>query len=178
MGQFRTKRGACSIANGELRVDESYRSQLKRYYEGARSSIRGFVLVVGAFAYLLWWFTTTTLTQRWLLPYCFGAFVVVVGLAYTIDYLRGFRRPATIPLDAISEVTVVDGSVWTHRRFVVSYETDNQSRRRRIKAPSRGFAFSESEFERAKQLFRSNDVPLAGDTDRPNTGQRKFAESQ
>jgi hypothetical protein len=177
MGSFRTKRGTCSIAGGELRIDESYRDQFGRYCEGARDSKLGFVLVVVLFGYLFFSFAYIALSARWLLPVVFGV-LAIVPLAYAIDYLRGFRQAETIPLDAITETKVVNGTVWTHRRFIVSYETSNQSRRRRIKAPSRGFAFSESEFERAKQLFRSNDVPLAGDTDRPNTGQRKFTESQ
>lgn len=176
MERFRTNRGTCSIADDELRLDESYRGQLRRYYEGAQASIPGFVLVAVGFIGFFWQFTYIALNGRWLLPYLFGAFVVIVILAYTIDHLRGFRRSETISLGAIAEVKVVNGSPLTHRRFIISYEDNGQPRKRRIKIPTRGFAFSKPEFERAKQLFRSNGISLTGDADQRSSSRQNLAE--
>lgn len=108
----------------------------------------------------------------------FGAFVVIVVLAYTIDRLRGFRRTETIPLDVITEVKVMNGSPLTDRRFIVVYEDDGQPRKRRIRVPTRGFAFSKPAFERAKRLFRSNGISLAGDADRRGASRRTPAEER
>lgn len=176
MERFRTKRGTCFIKHGELRLDENYRGQFKRYYEGARSSKLGFVLVLASFTFFFWEAATIVLNDRWILPYFFGTVVAVVIFAYTIDHLRGFRRPETIPLDAITEIRVITGSLWTHRRFVVIYEKDNRPRKRRIRIQSRGFAFSKREFERAKQLFRSNGLSLTGDADRPGDSRQAASE--
>lgn len=162
MGAFRTKRGTCTIAHGELSLDESYLGQFKRYYEGARSSIRGFVLVSTFFLYLGWVFSEILLDNREFLPYFVGAVALLVGGAYAIDHLRGFRQPETVPLDAITESKVISGSRWTHPRFIVRYESGGETKKRRIKLPSRHFSFTKGEFEDAKRLFRSHDIPLSG----------------
>lgn len=126
MATFRTKRGTCAIADGEVHIDEHYTGLFKRYYEGARSSKRGFVLVIVGMSYLPVQFTVIVLNQRWMLPYLLGGIVGIAVLASIIDHLRGFRRVETIPLDAITDITVVNGSRWTHPRFIIRYKHDDQ----------------------------------------------------
>lgn len=162
MGAFRTKRGTCTISHGELHLDESRLGQFRRCSEGARSSILEFVLATISFLYSVWSFVEILRDDRRLLPYLVGSVALLVGVAYAIDYLRGFRRPETVPLDAIAESKAISGSRWTHPRFIVRYESGGETKKRRIRLPSRRFSFTEGEFEDAKRLFRSHDIPLSG----------------
>ncbi|WP_150123175.1 hypothetical protein [Haladaptatus sp. R4] len=103
--------------------------------------------------------------------YFLGFFVIIVVLAYVVDHLRGFRRVNQLPLDSITAVEVIEGSWWTHPRFIIEYQNGDQINKRRIRLPSRYFTFTEQEFEHAKELFRSHDIPLTGDVDRSDTTQ-------
>jgi hypothetical protein len=89
--------------------------------------------------------------------------VIIIVLAYIVDHLRGFRRVDTLPINSITAIEVIEGSWWTHARFIVEYQNDEQANKRRIRLPSRYFAFTEQEFEHAKKLFRSHEIPLTGD---------------
>ncbi|WP_433633750.1 hypothetical protein [Halomicrococcus sp. NG-SE-24] len=161
MGDFRTKRGRCSVSDGVLRIDESYTGQLKRNYEGAKSSLVVFILFLAFIVSMVGWSVNIVLNERWVIPYLFGVFAIIAIVAYTIDYLRGFRQVETIPLASIIDVQVVKGTMWTHPRFIVSYKRDGEPYKRRIRLPSRHFAFTEQEFESAKHLFQTNGVQLS-----------------
>lgn len=160
MSSFKTKRGTCSLTSDELRIEESYRGQLKRYYEGVTTTKRSIVLGLLMFGGMAVAFIDIIRTDQWVLFYIMGLGIPLVLIGYGIDYVRGFRRVETIPRDAITEITSIDGTIWTHQRFIVTYETEGRMSKRRIRLPSRQFAFTDQEFERAKQLFRTNDLPF------------------
>lgn len=170
MARFRTKRGACFVSDGKIRLDESYRDQLNRYYEEARRSNRGLVLVTALFVSLLLMAFYTARAGPEMLPYLLGFATILGVLGYTADRVRGFRRVETISCEAITAVRAIERSRATHPRFVVKYEDAEGTHRRRIKLPSRHFPDTEREFERAKQLFRSNGVPLEASRSRANGG--------
>lgn len=162
MGSFKTKRGTCSLTTDELRIEESYTGQLKRYYEGVTTTKRGLVLGLLVLGVVAVEFVAIIRTDQWVLVYIVGLAIPIVLIGYGIDYVRGFRRVETIPRDAITEITSIDGTIWTHQRFIVKYEDNGRISKRRIRLPSRQFAFTDQEFERAKQLFRTNDLPFIG----------------
>ena len=166
MASFRTKRGTCFISDNELRLEESYTGQLKRYYEGAKASTRGLVLVGLMGVYLVWMVHFFLFVRRGLFPIFFVILVIIIVLAHIADHLRGFRRVDILPLDSITAVEVIEGAWWTHARFIIEYQNGDQSNKRRVRLPSRYFAFTEREFEHAKALFRSHDIPLTGTVDR------------
>jgi hypothetical protein len=165
---FRTKRGRCFISGSELRIEESYIDQSKRYYEEAKSSTRGLVLTGLMIVYVVWMANYILFDRREFFPYFLGFFVIIVVLANVVDHLRGFRRVDTLPLDSITAVEVIEGSWWTHPRFIIEYQNGDHINKRRVRLPSRYFAFTEQEFEHAKELFRSHDIPLIGDIDWSN----------
>ena len=169
MESFRTKRGRCFIFESELRLEESYTDQLKHYYEEAKASTRGLVLTGLMIVYVVWMASFIPFERRESFAYFLGFFVIIVVLAYVVDHLRGFRRVNQLPLDSITAVEVIEGSWWTHPRFIIEYQNDEQVNKRRIRLPSRYFAFTDQEFEQAKELFRSHDIPLTGDVDRSSS---------
>ncbi len=161
----------CFISESELRLEESYTDQLKHYYEGAKASTRGLVLTGLMIVYVVWIVNYFIFIKPELLPPFLPIFVIIVVLAYFVDLLRGFRRVNQLTLDSITAVEVIEGSLWTHPRFIIEYQNDGQSNKRRIRLPSRYFAFTEQEFEHAKELFRSHEIPLTDDVDRFNDTQ-------
>ncbi len=158
MGRFRTKRGTCFVSDGNIRLHESYAGQLKRYYEGAKQSRHGLALVSNLFLFPPLSVLYIILSEPGILLYLLGLAAVIAIFGYLVDYVPGFRRVETIPLGEITKVQAVEGSSWTHPRFVVEYGYGNQTNKRRIRLPSRYFAFTEREFERAKQLFEEHSV--------------------
>ena len=161
MGRFKTKRGVCFVDDGVLYINESFRGQLKRYAEGATASVwsvaMSLLMLVGLL-WPVWYFTAVRPELLWIELVVLS---VVIVLAYAIDYARGFTRPAEIPLNAITEVTFVDASMWTHKRFIVSYEEDGEIHKRRIRLPSQQFSYTTQELAAAKQLFDTADVPFS-----------------
>ena len=160
MRRFKTKRGECFVDGGVLYIHESFRGQLKRYAEGATASVWSVALSLLMLVGLLWpfwYFTAVRPDFLWIDLVLLG---VVIVLAYAIDYARGFKRPAEIPLDAVTEITFVDASMWTHKRFIVSYEEDGEIHKRRIRLPSQQFSYTAQELAAAKQLFDTADVPF------------------
>lgn len=54
----------------------------------------------------------------------------------------------------------VSGTKWISRpRFIVKYRRDGERKNRYIQMPSK-FGYGDEEFERAKEIFRSENVPL------------------
>ena len=165
MESFRTKRGRCFISESELRLEESYTDQLKHYYEEAKASTRGLVLTGLMIVYVVWMVNFILFERGEFFPYFLGSLVIIVVLAYVVDHLRGFRRVNQLSLDSITAVEVIEGSWWTHYRFIIEYQNGNQINKRRIRLSSRYFGFTEQAFEHAKELFRAQDISLTGDAD-------------
>lgn len=161
MRRFKTKRGECFVDDGVLYINESFRGQLKRYAEAATTSVWSFamflLMLVGLF-WPIWYFTAVRPDLLWIDLAFLG---VLIPLAYAIDRVRGFKQPDEIPLDAITGIDYIDASMWTHKRFIVSYKEDEQIYKRRIRLPSQQFSYTAQELDAAKQLFDTMDVPFS-----------------
>ena len=118
-----------------------------------------------------WMVNYLLFVRRELFPYFLVFFSISVAFGYSVNYLRGFRRVKTLPLDSVTAVEVIEDSWWTHARFIIEYQNDDKVNKRRIRLPSRYFTFTEQEFEHAKELFHSHDIPLTGDVNRSDDTQ-------
>jgi hypothetical protein len=160
MESFRTRGGQCRITDEAIHIDDSYIGRIKRHYDESR-----------------------LLTLSWLIfPLCILYFFVVgdrnvyalglglgIGLAvgggylafgYTYNYVRDFTYDDRIPRNAIKTVKPVSGTKGVSRpRFIVKYERDGERKNRYIQMPSK-FGYGDEEFEKAKELFRSEDIPV------------------
>lgn len=161
MRRFKTNRGECFVDDGILYINESFRGQFKRYTEAATASVWSFamflLMLVGLF-WPIWYVVTVRPDFLWIELALLG---VLIPLAYAINHVRGFQHPDEIPLDAITEIDFIDASIWTHKRFIVSYEENGQIYKRRIRLPSQQFSYTAQELDTAKQLFDTMDVPFS-----------------
>ena len=155
MARFKTNRGECYLSEDALHIDESASGYLQHMYEAATSSVRDF-LFVSIFVTVLGVNLAIIMAGN-VLGVVIGGGIgfCIVGIVYGVGYLRGFRQVETIPLKSITAVDRVEGSAWTHPRYIVSYEEDGATHKRRIKLPSRYLSFSEKQREPASQLFSS-----------------------
>jgi hypothetical protein len=150
---FRTKRGRCHVDDGRLRLDSSLRGQLRRYREGGRRFLWGYVgALLAGFGFLL--VELAAGDSRTVLLVC-GTAVAVVVVARVVNARRGFTTTDEIPLDAIDHVRPVRGTRGlTRPRFVVGYERDGEQRRRYVMMPSLWLPYGAETFRRAKETFR------------------------
>lgn len=156
MESFRTKRGRCifDTETGELRLTPSWKGQFKRYYEGSKLIFALMVL------FMLWGsFQVITADLRELV---IGLLLLIAILAvgYLSNYVRGFTSRESIPLDAITAVTPIEGRWWTRPRFIVEYEVNGTAKKRYVMLPSPHLSYTDNEFERAKDLFRTHGIPI------------------
>ena len=162
MRRFKTNRGECFVDDNALYINESFRGQFKRYAEAATASVwsfaMGLLMLIGLFG-PIWYVGTVRPDIFWIE---LALLVVLITLAYTIDHIRGFRRPEEIPLDAITDIDFIDASMWTHKRFIISYKEDGRIYKRRIRLPSQQFSYTAQELDAAKQLFGTLDISSSG----------------
>ena len=118
----------------------------------------GLLMLIGLFG-PIWYVGTVRPDIFWIE---LALLVVLITLAYTIDHIRGFRRPEEIPLDAITDIDFIDASMWTHKRFIISYKEDGRIYKRRIRLPSQQFSYTAQELDAAKQLFGTLDISSSG----------------
>jgi len=159
MPSFRTKRGRCHLDDGRLRLESSLRGQLRRYREGSRVLFVSYLVVIAvAVGYPI--VLVATGEYRTVL-YWGGGIALILGVGYAINRWRGFTRDDEIPLDAITHVTAKKGTRGlTRPRFVVTYASDEGTKRRYVMMPSTYLSYGEDEFERGEAAFREVGVPV------------------
>jgi len=168
VASFRTETGRVVLTDDELRVEETPLTRAKRYWEGSKER---FVLVylVGPALVLLYGveFVREGDWAALLAPVAVALGGLVAYLAYYRVY-RGFSSDDSVPLDAITRVTVDEE--WGNPLLVVEYRTadrdpddgDSDPERRRITLASRRFAYGGEAFERAIRLLRERGIPVEG----------------
>jgi hypothetical protein len=161
MPSFRTKRGRCHLDDDMLRLESSFRGQLRRYREGNRlffwAYVAAMLTMVGVLVGQLLAGETRTLLLTG------GAIAGIVLLARVTNRLRGFTADEEIPIDVISHVTAVRGTKrLTRPRFVVAYDADGERKRRYVMMPSLWLSYGEAEFRRATATFREAGIGVDG----------------
>lgn len=159
MPSFRTKRGRCHIEGDQLRLDSSFRGQLRRYREGSRLLFASYLVVLAvAVGYPV---VLVATGEGETLLFWGAGIVLVLGGAAALNRWRGFTSDDEIPIEAITHVTAERGTRGlTRPRFVVSYVRDGEPKRRYVTMPSTFLSYGEDEFELAKSLFRDAELPV------------------
>jgi hypothetical protein len=157
--RFRTKRGRCVLTDDELRVESGLLLQARRYWEGNRALLAGYLAAYG----LLVAAAVRVLDREgWTaLAVGAGAVAALVVAGRVVNRRRGVTGDERIPLHDVERIEVFEGDDWlTRPRFVVRYWRDGRVKRRYVMMPSGLLSYGESEFERAKRLFRERELPV------------------
>ena len=159
MESFRTKRGRCVLTDEELRIETGVLAQARRYWEGNRLLLAGYL---GVYALLLIAAAEVVRAEDWR-ALAFGT-IAVVSLfvaGRTLNRQRGVTGDDRIPLHDVERVEAVEGDDWlTRPRFVVSYWRGNAISHRYVMMPSGLLSYGGREFERAKDLFGEAGIPV------------------
>lgn len=159
MKNFRTRGGQCQITDEAIRIEDSYVGRIKRHYDENRGLFLLWLIMVSL------WLLYSFVTLHWRLFALGVGFGLAVGgvylaFGYAYNYIRDFTYDDQIRRGAIETVKPVSGTKWISRpRFIVKYRRDGERKNRYIQMPSK-FGYGDEEFERAKEIFRSENVPL------------------
>lgn len=159
MESFRTRGGQCKITEDTIQIDNSYVGRIKRHYDENRLLSLLWVISIPLWALYLF------MMDDWeMLALGLGISLAVAGayltFGYLYNYVRDFTYDDQIQRDAIETVKPVEGTKWISRpRFIVKYEQEGERKNRYIQMPSK-FGYGDEEFEKAKELFRSQGIPL------------------
>ncbi|UPV99690.1 hypothetical protein M0R88_14360 [Halorussus gelatinilyticus] len=172
METFRTKRGRCVLTDDELRLESGLYLQARRYWEGNKPLLAGYICLYGALAVAA---VRVVRAGDWR-AIAVGALAVTVlfVVGRTVNRRRGVGSADRIPLHDVESVAAVEGDDWlTRPRFVVRYWRGGGVKRRDVMMPSGLLSYGESEFERAKRRFRERGIPV--ETVRPGDADESSA---
>ena len=159
MATFRTKRGRCVLADDELRIESGVRLQARRYWEGNRALLAGYLALYG----LLFLASLRVVGRGNWRAVALGVGVVaalVVG-GRVLNSRRGVTGDDRIPLRDVEAVEAVAGDDWlTRPRFVVRYWRGGRIRYRYVMMPSGLLSYGDAEFDRAVATFRDAGIPV------------------
>jgi hypothetical protein len=159
MPSFRTKRGRCHLDGETLRLESSFRGYARRLREGNRLLFWAYVVaMLVAVGTPLSLVLSGEYQNLWLI---LGGVALVVVIARTSNYLRGFTSDEAIPLGDVVRVTATKGSKgFTRPRFVVHYDRDGKRKKRHVMMPSLWLDYGDEAFERASAAFREAGLPV------------------
>jgi len=165
---FRTKRGRCVLTDDELRVESGLYLQARRYWEGNKVLLAGYLGLYGALAVA----AVRTLRAGDWRAVAVGALAVATLLVAgrAANRRRGVGSADRIPLHDVKSVAAVEGDDWlTRPRFVVRYWRGGGVKERYVMMPSGLLSYADEEFERAERAFREHGLPVetaeSGETD-------------
>ena len=159
MATFRTKRGRCVLTDDELRIESGVLLQARRYWEGNRALLVGYLALYG----ILILASLRVVGRGDWRALALGAGVVaalVVG-GRVLNSRRGVTGDDRIPLHDVEAVEAVAGDdLLTRPRFVVRYWRGNRVKYRYVMMPSGLLSYGDSEFDRAAATFREAGIPV------------------
>jgi len=156
---FRTKRGRCVLTDEELRVESGLYLQARRYWEGNKVLLGGYLGLYGALAVA----AVRTLRAGDWRAVAVGALAVTTLLVAgrAVNRRHGVGSADRIPLYDVESVAAVEGDDWlTRPRFVVRYWRNGGVKERYVMMPSGLLSYADEEFERAKSAFRERGIPV------------------
>ncbi|MFC7166014.1 hypothetical protein [Halospeciosus flavus] len=160
---FETKRGVARFTDAAVHFDESLTGYVRSLYDDYWQSEVWWlkVMFIGyAFAllYALWWGITEVRSRD---VFLLAAVVGLLGALWLLNYVRGFRSPDRISLEAIEVVTATCGSKGlTRPRLVIHYRDDSSTHKRRVNLPSLYTENGEETYERACKAFEKRGFEL------------------
>lgn len=153
---FPTKRGTARFTDDVVQFDESFigyvRSMYLDYWQSDswwRKAI--FVGYVLAFPVGLGGVVRVVRTGNVLFVSIVAGLFVILWL---LNYVRGFRSPTQIRLDAIEDVSGTHGKMGlTRPRIIITYSEGDSTYKRRVNLPSLYTTGGEEAFEQAQAAF-------------------------
>jgi hypothetical protein len=147
------------LTGDELRVESGLYLQTRRYWEGNKALLAGYLGLYGALSLAA---VRTLSTGDWRAA-AVGALAVtvlfVVGRA--VGRRHGVGSADRIPLHDVASVAAVEGDDWlTRPRFVVRYWRGGEVRERYVMMPSGLLSYADEEFERAESAFRERGISV------------------
>jgi hypothetical protein len=156
---FRTKRGRCVLTDDELRIESGVRLQVRRYWEGNRALLAGYLAL---YAVLVLAGLRIVGRGDWrVLVLGVGVVTALVIGGRVLNARRGVTSDDRIPLHDVEAIEAVGGDDWlTRPRFVVRYWSGDGVKYRYVMVPSGLLSYGDSEFDRAAATFREAGIPV------------------
>lgn len=154
MESFRTRGGQWRITDEAIHIDGNYIGRIKRHYDENK------LLTLVWFVLLLYVLYSLVFGDWEVYSLGLGIAGSYLAFGYVYNYVRDFTYDNRIQRDAIEIVKPVTGTKGLSRpRFIVKYKRDGKRKNRYIQMPSK-FGYGDEEFEKAKELFRIEGIPL------------------
>jgi hypothetical protein len=168
MDEVKNKRGKIGFGEEKILLEENYLDYFRNLYrelwkEGEHHHMLTLFLIVFAFSYSATIFAAILfyLGIRQLVIFI-GTVLVVFGVIWTVQRLRGFTTDLKIDYSDINTIRFVKGrNLITCPRFVIKYGEEGKQKRRYISMHSHMIPGVEDRIDRIKENFESRDIEVS-----------------
>lgn len=156
---FPIKRGVARFTDDAIRFEESFTGYLRALYRGYWQSDvlwrKGiFAGYVFALLFGIGWVVNAIRAGDFLLV---SGVLVALAVLWLVNFIRGFRSPDRISLDAVDDVSATRGEKGlTRPRLVITYRDDSSTHKRRVNLPSLYTTDGETAYDQAVDAFESH----------------------